>query len=148
MAAKFEIASAKSGQFNWVLKSQGRTLATGESYSRRALAERAVESLRKAVAGATVSDLTLKPKAAPAKRTAKAAKPAKATRAAKPAKATRAATPAKSTRKSARSGGAAPAAKTPAKAATKATAKANAATTKASTAKTGATRRPRRASAG
>lgn len=137
MAAKFEIASAKSGQFNWVLKSQGRTLATGESYSRRALAERAVESLRKAVAGATVSDLTLKPKAAPAKRTAKPAKAAKA-----------AAAPAKATRKSAKSGGAAKAAKTAAKAATKGSAKASAATSRASTAKTGATRRTRRASTG
>jgi DNA topoisomerase-1 len=79
MAAKFEISS-KAGQFNWVLKSQGRTLATGEAYRQRAAAAKAIESLRKAVAGATVSDLTVK--AAPAKA---AAKPAKA--AAKPAKA-------------------------------------------------------------
>ena len=76
MAAKFEIAAQGTGQFNWVLKSQGRTLATGESYTRKVSAEKAIESLRKAAAGATVSDLTLKPKAAPAKA---AAKPAKAT---------------------------------------------------------------------
>jgi len=74
MAAKFEIAS-KAGQFTWVLKSQGRTLATGEAYRQRAAAQKAIESLRKAVAGATVSDLTVKPKPAPAK-TAKAAKAA------------------------------------------------------------------------
>jgi uncharacterized protein YegP (UPF0339 family) len=90
MAAKFEISSAKAGQCNWVLKSQGRTLATGESYSRRASAEKAIESLRKAAAGATVADLTVKPKAAPSKatkavkRTTKTA--AKAAAAKKPAR--------------------------------------------------------------
>ena len=89
MAAKFEISSAKAGQFNWVLKSQGRTLATGESYGRKASAEKAIGSLRAAVAGATVSDLTVKPaKPAPARATAKrTAKPAKPV--AKPAKTTR-----------------------------------------------------------
>jgi uncharacterized protein YegP (UPF0339 family) len=60
MAARFEINS-KAGQFNWVLKSQGRTLATGESYARRASAEKAIDSLRKAVASAPVADLTLRP---------------------------------------------------------------------------------------
>jgi|GEM_PF-4571573 len=89
MAAKFEIAS-KAGRFNWVLKSQGRTLATGESYPQRAAAQKAIESLRKAVAGATVSDLTVKAKPAPAPR---AAKPAKA--AATTAKTAKAATPAR-----------------------------------------------------
>ena len=89
MAAKFEISSPKAGQFNWVLKSQGRTLATGESYSRRVSAEKAIESLRKAAATAAVSDLTAKPaKAAPAKAAARAAKATAKT--AKPgAKATR-----------------------------------------------------------
>ena len=67
MAAKFEV-SQSGGGYRWVLKSQGRTLATGVSYSRRAMAEKAIESLRKVAAGATVVDLTLKPaKAAPAK---------------------------------------------------------------------------------
>jgi len=93
MAAKFEIASAKAGQFNWVLKSQGRTLATGESYSRRALAERAVESLRKAVAGATVSDLTVRPaKAGAAKAAGTAARAGKSAKAAKTAKTAKTAT--------------------------------------------------------
>ena len=59
MAAKFEIRSPKAGEFNWVLVSQGRTLASGESYTRRVSAEKAIESLRKAAATATVADLTL-----------------------------------------------------------------------------------------
>src|SRR5687767_15061978 len=45
MAAKFEIRSPKAGQFRWVLTSQGRTLATGETYSRRVSAEKAIDSL-------------------------------------------------------------------------------------------------------
>jgi uncharacterized protein YegP (UPF0339 family) len=69
MAAKFEIRSAKAGAYNWVLLSQGRTLASGESYSRRGAAEKAIESLRKAVASATVADLAVK---APTKKPAKA----------------------------------------------------------------------------
>jgi uncharacterized protein YegP (UPF0339 family) len=73
MAAKFEIRSPKAGEFNWVLKSQGRTLATGESYTRKVSAEKAIESLRRAAAGATVDDKTVKAAAAskPAKATAK-----------------------------------------------------------------------------
>jgi len=53
MAAKFEIKSSKAGEFNWVLTSQGRTLATGESYTRKASAEKAIDSLRKAAGTAT-----------------------------------------------------------------------------------------------
>jgi len=102
VAAKFEISSAKAGQFNWVLKSQGRTLATGESYSRKASAEKAIESLRKAVAGAAVSDLTVK--AAPAK--AAAAKPARAAKATKTASKA-AKTASKATTKRAKKAGAA-----------------------------------------
>ena|SRR5437867_3642298 len=68
MAAKFEIRSSKAGEFNWVLTSQGRTLATGESYTRKASAEKAIDSLRNAAGTATVADLTVKPaKPAPAK---------------------------------------------------------------------------------
>jgi uncharacterized protein YegP (UPF0339 family) len=75
MAAKFEIRSAKAGEFNWVLRSQGRTLATGESYTRKVSAEKAIESLRKAAAGAAIDDKTIKPAAGkPAKTTAKAKK--------------------------------------------------------------------------
>ena|SRR5438105_4717497 len=61
MAAKFEIRSPKAGEFRWVLVSQGRTLATGESYTRKVSAVNAIESLRKAAATATVADLTLPP---------------------------------------------------------------------------------------
>jgi DNA-binding protein HU-beta len=69
MAAKFEVRSPKAGEFRWVLVSQGRTLATSESYSRKVSAEKAIESLRKAAGTATVADLTL----AAAKTTAKRA---------------------------------------------------------------------------
>jgi uncharacterized protein YegP (UPF0339 family) len=71
MAAKFEIRSPKAGEFNWVLKSQGRTLATGESYTRKVSAEKAIDSLRKAAAGAAIEDKTVK--APVSKATAKAA---------------------------------------------------------------------------
>jgi len=68
VAAKFEIRQPKAGQFNWVLVSQGRTLATGEAYGRKVSAQNAIESLRKAAATATVADLTLPPaKTAPGK---------------------------------------------------------------------------------
>jgi len=102
MAAKFEV-SQSGGGFRWVLKSQGRTLATGESYSRRALAEKAIESLRKAAAGATVVDLTVKPaKAAPAKAAGKATRTARKT-AARAAKTTKKAAATKRTAKAATS---------------------------------------------
>lgn len=65
MAAKFEIRSPKSGEFNWVLMSQGRTLAIGESYTRKVSAEKAIASLRKAAVSATVVDLTLAPPKTP-----------------------------------------------------------------------------------
>ena len=41
MAAKFEVVQSGSG-YRWVLKSQGRTLASSEAYSRRSQAEKAV----------------------------------------------------------------------------------------------------------
>jgi uncharacterized protein YegP (UPF0339 family) len=90
MAAKFEIRSAKAGEFNWVLTSQGRTLATGESYTRKGSAEKAIDSLRKAASTATVADLTLPPaKTAPGTAAVKAA--TKATKAVKGAKAVKSA---------------------------------------------------------
>jgi uncharacterized protein YegP (UPF0339 family) len=64
VAAKFEIRQPKAGEFRWVLVSQGRTLATSESYTRKVSAEKAIESLRKAAATATVNDTTVKPAAA------------------------------------------------------------------------------------
>lgn len=70
MAAKFEIRSPKAGQFRWVLTSQGRTLATGETYSRRVSAEKAIDSLQAAAATATIHDTTIK--ARPGKSTAAA----------------------------------------------------------------------------
>jgi uncharacterized protein YegP (UPF0339 family) len=63
MAAKFEIHSAAAGRYHWVLVSQGRTLATSPAYSRRALAERSIDSFRMAAIAAPVDDRT----AAPAK---------------------------------------------------------------------------------
>jgi uncharacterized protein YegP (UPF0339 family) len=66
MAAKFEIRSPKAGEFRWVLTSQGRTLAIGETYSRRASAEKAIESLRAAAATATIDDTTARRGAKPA----------------------------------------------------------------------------------
>jgi uncharacterized protein YegP (UPF0339 family) len=72
MAAKFEIRTPKAGEFNWVLLSQGRTLATGETYTRKVSCVNAVESVRKAAPTAAVDDTTVKPAAAKAK-TAKTA---------------------------------------------------------------------------
>ena len=59
MAAKFEIESPKAGQYRWVLTSQGRTLATSQTYNRRALAEKAIVSFRMAAVNAPVIDATL-----------------------------------------------------------------------------------------
>jgi uncharacterized protein YegP (UPF0339 family) len=75
VAAKFEIRSATAGEFRWVLVSQGRTLATSEAYKRKVSAEKAIGSLRKAAATASVADLTVAPAknaAAPRKRTSRA----------------------------------------------------------------------------
>src|SRR5918996_229311 len=69
MAAKFEVSSKGKG-FQWVLTSQGRTLAHSEPYSRKASCLNAIDSLRKAAATATVSDGTV------ASTTTAAAKPA------------------------------------------------------------------------
>jgi uncharacterized protein YegP (UPF0339 family) len=65
MAAKFEIRSPKAGRYQWVLTSQGRTLATGEAYARRALAEKSIASFRMAATAAPVIDTTV-PAASPA----------------------------------------------------------------------------------
>jgi uncharacterized protein YegP (UPF0339 family) len=84
MAAKFEVTQTKPGEFRWVLTSQGRTLATSPTYTRKVSCVKAIESLRKAATDAPVDDTTVKPAAAKAAAPAKAT-PAKA--AAKPAKA-------------------------------------------------------------
>ena len=59
MAAKFEIESPKAGQYRWVLSSQGRILATGATYNRRSLAEKAIVSFRMAAVNAPIVDATL-----------------------------------------------------------------------------------------
>jgi uncharacterized protein YegP (UPF0339 family) len=71
VAAKFEIRSPKAGEFSWVLTSQGRTLAIGESYTRKVSAEKAIASLRTAAGSATVVDLTLRPAKTPAGKAAR-----------------------------------------------------------------------------
>ena len=65
LAAKFEIEKTGTG-YRWVLKSQGRTLAMGESYNRIAMAEKAMATFRVAAATAPVVDKTL-PAATPTK---------------------------------------------------------------------------------
>jgi uncharacterized protein YegP (UPF0339 family) len=71
MAAKFEVEQSGSG-YRWVLKSQGRTLASSEVYSRRNQAEKAIVSFRMAAVNAPVIDSTL-PAAKAAKRAVKKA---------------------------------------------------------------------------
>ena len=67
MAAKFEVVQSGSG-YRWVLKSQGRTVAIGATYQRRALAEKAIASFRMAAIAAPVDDQTpTRGKPAPAK---------------------------------------------------------------------------------
>ena len=61
MAAKFEIRSAKAGEYQWVLVSQGRTLATGPAYARKALAQKSIDSFRIAAIAAPVDDQTRAP---------------------------------------------------------------------------------------
>ena len=72
MAAKFEVEQSGSG-YRWVLRSQGRTLATSESYSRRALAEKAITSFRMAAVNAPVIDATLPAAKTPTGKVARAA---------------------------------------------------------------------------
>ncbi|HEV7862358.1 MAG TPA: DUF1508 domain-containing protein [Acidimicrobiia bacterium] len=67
MAAKFEIRSPKTGEFRWVLTSQGRTLATSEAYTRKVSCVNAIESVRKAAPTATLADMTAGPTTAPQK---------------------------------------------------------------------------------
>lgn len=73
MAAKFEVRASGSG-FQWVLSSQGRTLATSPTYSRRALAEKAIVSFRMAAIAAPVNDTTPTRGTAPSAPIAKAAR--------------------------------------------------------------------------
>jgi uncharacterized protein YegP (UPF0339 family) len=72
MAAKFEIRSPKTGEFRWVLVSQGRTLATSEAYPRRGSAEKAIDSFRLAAIGAPVIDTTVPAAKTPTRKAARA----------------------------------------------------------------------------
>jgi uncharacterized protein YegP (UPF0339 family) len=58
LAAKFEIRQPKAGEYRWVLVSQGRTLATSAAYSRKALAQKSIDSFRMAAIAAPVDDQT------------------------------------------------------------------------------------------
>jgi len=70
--ASFEIRSPKAGRYVWVLTSQGRTLATSEEYSRRALAEKAIVTFRMAAVNAPVVDTTIPAASKPAGKAARA----------------------------------------------------------------------------
>jgi uncharacterized protein YegP (UPF0339 family) len=73
MAAKFEFQTPKAGQYRWVLVSQGRVLATSPTYSRKALAEKAIVSFRMAAIDAPILDLTATPAKPPVAKAARAA---------------------------------------------------------------------------
>ena len=73
MAAKFEFQRTQTGQYRWVLVSQGRVLAASPTYSRKALAEKAIVSFRMAAVAAPVVDLTAPPAKAPVAKAARAA---------------------------------------------------------------------------
>jgi len=72
MAAKFEIRSAKAGEYRWVLVSQGRILATSEVYRRKGLAEKAIVSFRMVAVNAPVSDTTRPAAKTPTRKAARA----------------------------------------------------------------------------
>ena len=59
LAAKFEIEQSGSG-YRWVLKSQGRTLATSPAYTSKAAAQNGMASFRTAAANAPLIDTTLR----------------------------------------------------------------------------------------
>ncbi len=57
MAGKFELKTAKSGQFHFNLKSgNGQIIATSEMYKSKAAALNGIESVRKNAAGAVLDD--------------------------------------------------------------------------------------------
>ena len=95
--SKFEIYKDKKGETRFRFRAKnGEVMFTSEGYKAKASAVKAIESLRKNVAEATVEEMAPAAKTAPAKA---AAKPAKPKAAAKPAKA--AAKPAKAAAKTA-----------------------------------------------
>ena len=62
MAAKFEIVQPQTGEFRWVLTSQGRVLAKSDPYTRKVSCVNAMESFRKAAPTADIVDHTARPK--------------------------------------------------------------------------------------
>ncbi len=59
MAAKFELKTAKSGQFHFNLKAgNGQVIATSEMYESKASALNGIESVRSNAAGAEIDDQT------------------------------------------------------------------------------------------
>ena len=58
MAAKFVIDKDASGQFRFRLTSQGRVLATSESYSTKRAARNAIASLQAGAVSAAIEDTT------------------------------------------------------------------------------------------
>ena len=91
--SKFEIYKDKKGETRFRFRAKnGEVVFSSESYKAKASALKAIDSLRKNVAEATVEEMTPAEKKAPAKAAAKAAKP-KAAAAAKPKAAAMAAKP-------------------------------------------------------
>lgn len=59
MAGKYELKTAKSGQFHFNLKAgNGQTIATSELYESKAAALNGIESVRKNAADAVLDDQT------------------------------------------------------------------------------------------
>lgn len=59
MAGKFELKTAKSGQFHFNLKAgNGEVIATSEMYQSKAAALNGIESVKSNAAGAAVDDQT------------------------------------------------------------------------------------------
>ncbi len=57
MAGKFELKTAKSGQFHFNLKAgNGQIIATSEMYESKAAALNGIESVRNSAAGAALDD--------------------------------------------------------------------------------------------
>ena len=59
MSGKFEISKDKAGKFRFHLKAaNGEIIAASQAYEKKANAEKGIEAVKKAAAGATVVDLT------------------------------------------------------------------------------------------
>jgi uncharacterized protein YegP (UPF0339 family) len=121
VATKFVLEKDPAGRFRFRLLSQGRVLASSESYTTKRAAQNAIASVKSGASGAVIDDTTAPPAAEKAPgRPAKAAKAAKvATKAVKAVK--------KRATKAAKAASAPAAAPAPAKRAPRKTAKRKAA---------------------